>query len=169
MLLRLFAPLLSFTAEEAWEHFTGDDTDSVFLHALYVLPTVPDAPALESRWTRVREVRADVQKELEALRVKGEIGSSLAAEVEIRASGDRYEALAALGNDLRFALITSQAEVMHVPDAPAEGVSVRASSQDKCPRCWHYRADVGADAAHPDLCGRCVSNLYGAGETRIHA
>ena len=169
MLLRLFAPLLSFTAEEAWEHFTGDDTDSVFLHTFYVLPTVPDAPALESRWTRVREVRAEVQKELEALRVKGEIGSSLAAEVEIRASGDRYEALAALGNDLRFALITSQAEVVHVPDAAAEGVSVRASSQDKCPRCWHYRSDVGADAAHPDLCGRCVSNLYGAGEVRIHA
>ena len=168
-LLRLFAPILSFTAEEAWEHFGGDDTDSVFLHPLYVLPEVAGADVLERRWALVREVRSEVQKELERLRVAGEIGSSLAAEVEIRASGDRYEALSALGNDLRFVLITSGAEVVHVPEAAAEGVTVRASGHDKCPRCWHYRADIGRDAAHPDLCGRCVSNLYGAGEPRTHA
>jgi isoleucyl-tRNA synthetase len=169
MLLRLLAPVLSFTAEEAWEHFTGDDTDSVFLHTLYVLPQVPDAAALEARWAKVREVRAQVQKELESLRARGEIGASLAAEVEVRATGDRYEALGALGNDLRFVLITSAAEVVHVPDAAREGVTVRASGHDKCPRCWHYRADVGSDPAHPDLCGRCVSNLYGEGEPRVHA
>ncbi len=168
-LLRLFAPILSFTAEEAWEHFAGDDTDSVFLHPLYVLPEVAGSDVLERRWALVREVRSEVQKELERLRVAGEIGSSLAAEVEIRASGDRYEALSALGNDLRFVLITSGAEVVHVPEAAAEGVTVRASGHDKCPRCWHYRADIGRDAAHPDLCGRCVSNLYGAGEPRTHA
>jgi isoleucyl-tRNA synthetase len=168
-LLRLFAPLLSFTAEEAWEHFTGDDQDSVFLHPLCVLPEVPGADGLERRWALVREVRAEAQKELERLRVAGEIGSSLAAEVEIRASGDRYEALSALGNDLRFVLITSAAEIVHVPDAAAQGVAVRSSGHDKCPRCWHYRADIGRDTAHPELCGRCVSNLYGAGEARVHA
>jgi isoleucyl-tRNA synthetase len=168
-LLRLFAPILSFTAEEAWEHFTGNDEDSVFLHPLYVLPQVPDFEILERRWTLVREVRSNVQKELERVRVAGEIGSSLAAEVEIRASGDRYEALAALGNDLRFVLITSGAETVHVPDPQSESVSVRASTHDKCPRCWHYRADVGADAEHPELCGRCVSNLYGRGEVRVRA
>jgi isoleucyl-tRNA synthetase len=168
-LLRLFAPMLSFTAEEGWEHFGRDDTDSVFLHPLYVLPQAAGAAALERRWDAVREVRGAVQRELEQLRVKGEIGSSLAAEVEVRASGDRYEALAALGNDLRFVLITSQAEVVRVPEEASEGVSVRASGHDKCPRCWHYRADVGDDAAHPELCGRCVANLYGAGEARIHA
>jgi isoleucyl-tRNA synthetase len=168
-LLRLFAPILSFTAEEAWEHFNGDDQDSVFLHPLYVLPSVPDADALERRWALVREVRAEVQKELERVRVAGEIGSSLAAEVEIRASGDRHEALSALANDLRFVLITSAAEVVHVADVAGEGVAVQASGHDKCPRCWHYRADIGCDAAHADLCGRCVSNLYGEGEARIHA
>jgi isoleucyl-tRNA synthetase len=168
-LLRLFAPMLSFTAEEGWEHFGRDDTDSVFLHPLYVLPQAAGAAALERRWDAVREVRGAVQRELEQLRVKGEIGSSLAAEVEVRASGDRYEALAALGNDLRFVLITSQAEVVRVPEEASEGVSVRASGHDKCPRCWHYRADVGDDTAHPELCGRCVANLYGAGEARIHA
>jgi isoleucyl-tRNA synthetase len=161
--------MLSFTAEEAWEHFGRDDTDSVFLHPLYVLPQAADAAALERRWAAVREVRGAVQRELEQLRVKGEIGSSLAAEVEVRVGGDRYEALAALGNDLRFVLITSQAEVVRVPEEASEGVSVRASGHDKCPRCWHYRADVGDDTAHPELCGRCVANLYGAGEVRIHA
>jgi isoleucyl-tRNA synthetase len=168
-LLRLFAPVLSFTADEAWEHFTGDDTDSVFLHPLYVLPTVPDAAVLETRWARVREVRSEVQKELEALRVRGEIGSSLAAEVEIAASGDRYDALASLSDDLRFVLITSQARVVRVSSAHEEAIRVQPSNAAKCPRCWHYRADVGADTSHPEICGRCAANLYGQGESRAYA
>ena len=92
-LLRLFAPVLSFTAEEAWSHFSKNPHDSVFLHALYELPAVPNAQQLKARWALVREARSEVQKELEALRVKGEIGSSLAAAVEISAAGDRYDAL----------------------------------------------------------------------------
>jgi isoleucyl-tRNA synthetase len=168
-LLRLFAPILSFTADEAWEHFTGNDADSVFLHPLYMLPDVPEAELLEQRWALVRAVRSEVQKELEQLRVAGEIGSSLAAEVELRVTGDRYEALSALGNDLRLVLITSSAEARHVPESEAQGVWVKASGHEKCPRCWHYRADVGAAPEHPDLCGRCVSNLYGEGEVRRHA
>jgi isoleucyl-tRNA synthetase len=168
-LLRLFAPILSFTAEEAWEHFTRNDQDSVFLHPLYVLPEVAETEALEHRWGLIREARSEVQKELERVRVAGEIGSSLAAEVEIVTSGDRYEALSALGNDLRFVLITSAAEVRHVPDAGRHAIGVRASSHDKCPRCWHYRADIGTHPEHPELCGRCVSNLFGSGEPRTHA
>jgi len=168
-LLRLFAPILSFTAEEAWGHFVRDERDSVFLHTACVLPEVGGGEILHKRWTSVREVRANVQKELEQLRVKGEIGSSLAAEVEVLASGDRYQALAALRDDLRFVLITSQAQVVQVGSEAEEMVKVRASRHAKCPRCWHYRADVGTDSTHPDLCGRCVANLHGAGEPRIHA
>jgi isoleucyl-tRNA synthetase len=168
-LLRLFAPVLSFTAEEAWALFGRDERDSVFLHTACVLPDVSGGETLAKRWSLVREVRAGVQKELELLRVKGDIGSSLAAEVEILASGDRYQALAALQDDLRFVLITSQARVVQVGSEAEEMVKVRASPHAKCPRCWHYRADVGADAAHPELCGRCVANLYGPGEPRTHA
>jgi isoleucyl-tRNA synthetase len=168
-LLRLFAPILSFTAEEAWGLFGHDERDSVFLHTACVLPEVSGAETLQKRWNLVREARAQVQKELELLRVKGDIGSALAAEVEILASGDRYEALAALRDDLRFVLITSQARVVQVGSEAEEMIKVRASTHAKCPRCWHYRADVGSDAAHPDLCGRCVANLYGAGEPRAHA
>ena len=160
---------MSFTAEEAWGLFSRDERDSVFLHTACVLPEVSGGETLDKRWSLVREVRANVQKELELLRVKGDIGSPLAAEVEILASGDRYQALAALGDDLRFVLITSQARVVQVGSEAEEMVKVRASGHAKCPRCWHYRADVGADPAHPELCGRCVANLYGPGEPRTHA
>jgi len=168
-LLRLFAPVLSFTADEAWEHFARIPGDSIFLHDAYALPQVSDAAELTQRWSLVREVRSQVQKELEALRVQGAIGSALAAEVEVRATGDRFRALASLGNDLRFVLITSEAHVSRVESADQERIAVKASAHAKCPRCWHYRADVGVDAAHPELCGRCVANLYGTGEPRSHA
>ena len=168
-LLRLLAPILSFTAEEAWEQFTRDDQDSIFLHTAYVLPDVLDAELLERRWMLVRETRALVQKELEQLRVKGIIGSSLQGEVTVRAGGATYQALAALADDLRFVFITSGVEVV-ADEAQSEAqASVRASEHIKCGRCWHYRADVGVSPQHPELCGRCVSNLFGDGEPRAHA
>ncbi len=167
-LLRLFSPILSFTAEEAWEAYAPGG-DSVFLQVNAALPVFDDASALRERWELIRAARAEVQRELEGLRVKGEIGSSLAAEVDLTACGPTFDALASLGEDLRLVLITSAARV--APGAPESplGVRARASSNPKCPRCWHYRADVGRDAAHPELCARCVSNLHGEGEPRSHA
>jgi isoleucyl-tRNA synthetase len=173
-LLRLLAPVLSFTGEEAWGHFTrraanDPSADSVFFHTAHTLPVVSDAKPLLERWAVVREVRAEVQKELEALRAKGNIGSALAAEVEIHAAAERYRALAELGDDLRFVLITSRAAAQEVADPAQQKIIVRPSADAKCPRCWHYRADIGTDPSHPELCGRCVSNLFGAGEPRTHA
>ncbi|MEO8627902.1 MAG: class I tRNA ligase family protein, partial [Betaproteobacteria bacterium] len=165
--IRLFAPILSFTSEEAYEHFVKVSDDSVFLHPYYELPAVAEAMALKQRWSLLREARAEVQKELEALRTKGDIGSSLAAEVDVHASGDRFRALASMGDDLRFVLITSAARATEVADPALHRVDVRPSQNKKCARCWHYRADV--DAQYPELCGRCVANLYGLGEARGHA
>src|SRR5262245_2868447 len=164
-LLRLMAPILSFTAEEAWAVLTGKKDESVFFHTWHVFPAVPDAPALLERWREIRAARAEVQKELERLREAGKIGASLAADVEIGASGPRYDALAALGDELRFVMITSQAAVRNGADA----IVATPSPHRKCERCWHYRADVGADPAHPTICGRCVSNLHGPGEPRRFA
>ena len=110
-----------------------------------------------------------MQKRLEELREQGSIGSSLQAEVEIRAAGSKASLLQSLGDDLRFVLITSQARVTPVADSTAEGIVVTASAGTKCERCWHWRADVGVAVAHPSLCGRCVSNLFGSGEPRTHA
>jgi isoleucyl-tRNA synthetase len=168
-LLRLMAPILSFTAEEAWRVFAGKPGDSVFFHTWHAFPPVDAAATLLARWSAIRAVKADVQKELEALRVAGRIGSSLAAEVEVRAAGERFDVLAALGEDLRFALLTSGAKVARAAADAEQAVVAMPSAHAKCERCWHYRADVGAHAAHPALCGRCVSNLDGAGETRRFA
>src|SRR4051812_3404340 len=168
-LLRLFAPVLSFTADEAWEHFLRTPEDSVFLHAAYAPPQIEGVGELTRRWGLVRDLRSEVQKELEALRVQGAIGSALAAEVEVRAAGERYSALASLGNDLRFVFITSAAQVVRAESLEREHIAAKASAHAKCPRCWHYRADVGASAEHPELCGRCIANLFGAGEPRSHA
>jgi isoleucyl-tRNA synthetase len=165
-LLKLLAPILSFTAEEAWRVVHPDDP-TIFVHVFaQSLPVVHDADALARKWQRILAVRAAVQKELEAVRQTGAIGAPLQAEVDIVAPADDAAALASLEDDLRFVTITSAARVL---PGEALAVTVRPSVNPKCERCWHWRADVGADRAHPTLCGRCVANLLGAGEVRRHA
>ena len=105
-------------------------------------------------------------KQLEDLRVSGAIGSSLQAEVEIRASGEAYALLQSLGDDLKFVLITSAATLIQADNAEVVDIQVQASSHQKCERCWHYRADVSSHAEHAGLCSRCVTNLFGSGEQR---
>jgi isoleucyl-tRNA synthetase len=168
-LLKLMAPILSFTAEEAWKiAHPGDATIFVSVWKDSI-PAIVDAPALIAKWQRVIEVRSEVQKRLEVLREQGAIGSSLQAEATVGASGDRYEALASLGDDLRFVFITSAARVERAGDGSAFTVHAQPLTHAKCQRCWHYRADVGSDPAHPAICARCVANLYGKGEARRYA
>ncbi len=168
-LIRLIAPVLTFTAEEIWQVLTKNPEDSVMLATWHALPEQAEESVLATRWQQIREVRAEVSKVLEELRVAGKIGSSLQAEVEIRASGAKHDLLAALGNDLRLVLICSKATVVKADDAASEGVTAVPSPHAKCPRCWHWREDVGVNAEHPELCGRCDANLHGAGEPRTHA
>jgi len=157
-LVRLMAPILSFTAEELWQYLTGKKDDSVFFHTLYQLPAVVDGEGLLAKWKRLRELRDPVRKEIEALRTKDKVGASLQAEVDLRASEKDYELLASLEDELKFLLITSAARV-HRGEA---GVKVEPSRHRKCDRCWHYTADVDEEG----LCARCRSNLRGPGETR---
>ncbi len=168
-LTRLLAPVLSFTGEEVWAVLTGKTDDSVFLHTWYEHALPKDAASLRAKWRALREIKTEVAKQLEEVRVSGSIGSSLQAELEIHASGAKQVLLQGLDDDLRFVLITSQAKVVAVADPAHEKIVVTPSTAAKCERCWHYRADVGADPAHPGLCGRCHSNLFGAGEVRSHA
>ncbi len=170
-LLRLMAPVLSFTVEEAWAIFADKDTyqssgETIFTQTFYALPDIGDADLLLAKYEQLQTIRAEVLKQLEEVRVSGAIGSSLQAEVEIHASGDKLALLQSLGEDLKFVLITSAATVVPAATAAAEKVMVRASGHKKCERCWHYRADVGSHADHPGLCGRCTSNLFGSGEHR---
>ena len=99
----------------------------------------------------------------------GGIGSSLQAEVDIAAGGDDLALLRSLGDDLRFVMITSQAVALESSEAAPPTVRVRPSQHDKCERCWHWRSDVNHDPARPGLCGRCATNLFGAGEPRQFA
>jgi len=162
-LLRLMAPVLSFTADEAWPIFTRNPKDSVLLHTWHAFPDT--GSDLCERWDQIRAVRSEVQKEIETLRAAGKIGSSLQAEVEVHATGDRFELLRSLDDDLRFVFITSQARVAQA----ADDIIIHPSPHRKCERCWHYRADVGNDPAHADICSRCTQNLFGPGERRIYA
>jgi isoleucyl-tRNA synthetase len=173
-LLRVMAPILSFTVEEAWTVFAGakafaDSDETIFTQTLWTFPEQLDSAALLAKYAALRDVRAAVTKELEEVRASGAIGSSLQAELAIKAAGDKYKLLASLDDDLKFVFITSQASVVEVAGEADEAVVVTASTADKCERCWHYRPDVGHNHEHSGLCGRCVSNLFGSGEARRFA
>ena len=146
---------------------------------------MPDE-ALLTKWNRIRELRDIVNKDIEALRANGKVGSSLQATIQIYASGSDFEILKSLGSDLKFVLITSEASVdgangvlspsqtaaqlgLQVEQGDSLQIFVRPSEKMKCERCWHYQDDVGSDVTHPTICGRCISNLYGAGESRQFA
>jgi lipoprotein signal peptidase len=164
-MLRWMAPFLSFTAEEAWKVFAPSGSPSIFVETYSDVAAWRD-PALLARWSRLREIRDAVNKEIEALRAEGRNGSSLQAEIAIRAQATDLALLALARRDLKFVLITSGATAAA---GPALTIEVTPSDGAKCERCWHWRHDIGKDPAHPTLCGRCTSNLYGAGEPRAIA
>jgi isoleucyl-tRNA synthetase len=170
MVLRLMAPILSFTAEEAWAVLHPGKDESIFFHTWKdILPPQEGEKELLARWARIRELRGTVVKALEESRVAGQIGSSLQAEVLLGAAGDDLQLLRSLGDDLKFVLITSQAAVRELPGGGELAVEVKPSAHVKCERCWHWREDVGVEPRHATICGRCVQNLDGPGEVRRHA
>jgi isoleucyl-tRNA synthetase len=163
-MLRWMAPFLSFTAEEAWPILAPGKSVSIFTETFSKFDA-PDA-ALLAKWQRIRAIRDEVNKAIEAVRTAGAVGSSLQANVTVAANAEDRALLASLGDDLKFVFITSVANVI---EGDALAVAVEPSTAKKCERCWHWRDDVGDDAKHPALCGRCTSNLYGAGEVRAIA
>ncbi|MDG1389379.1 MAG: isoleucine--tRNA ligase [Halioglobus sp.] len=179
-LVRWIAPILSYTAEEIWENLPGEHSDSVFLEQWYegLQPIAEDASMGRGYWQQLMAVRDAVNKEMEAKRAAGELRGSLDAEVTLFASGELKQQLEALGDELRFVLITSGARVLPSSEAPessaqteVEGLklAIAVSEAEKCERCWHRSADIGEFAAHPTLCGRCVQNVDGDGEQRSFA
>ena len=174
-MVRWLAPILSFTAEEAWRQLPGAHADSVFHTTWHELPAIP-AAAID--WNALIALRTDVTRELEKLRDQGAIGAPLDARVDVYCAPQEYARFAALGPELRFLFITSEAAVHETATAPAAAVpasntgranvaiTVSATPDPKCVRCWQRRPDVGQDARHPQLCLRCVSNVEGPGEER---
>ncbi|NMQ07163.1 isoleucine--tRNA ligase [Candidatus Accumulibacter phosphatis] len=165
-LTKTMAPILCFTAEEIWQLQTGDREQSVMLHTWQPLPAPASEGELLEKWQKIRAYRAEVMRALEELRIAGSIGSPLQAEVSLYCDGEKHEILSSLGDDLRFVLICSQTRVIR--DAN-DRLLCAPLTHAKCERCWHLRPDVGVHPDHPGLCGRCIENLYGEGETRAFA
>ncbi|WP_367155088.1 isoleucine--tRNA ligase [Methylomonas sp. HYX-M1] len=179
-LVRWLAPITSYTADEIWHFIPGQRSESVFLETWYqgLFPLTANAEISRDTWDKVMTVRAVVAKELEALRKDGKIGASLNAEVELYCDESYADELNKLGKELHFVFITSNAGVSAMQFCPDDAVStdiegiklkVSVSEHPKCVRCWHQRYDVGEHAEHPELCGRCVENVAGAGEARHYA
>jgi isoleucyl-tRNA synthetase len=177
-MVRWLAPILSFTADEIWQSMPGERSESVFLEQWYtdLFPLDPDDRFDREFWQRVIAVRESVGKAMESFRAEG--NSSLDADVNIYCDHELKAMLDKLGDELRFVLITSEARVYGVEEKPADAVmdeesaiavQVTASAHEKCVRCWHHREDVGSNAEHPQICGRCVENVVGDGEIRHYA
>ena len=184
--VRWVAPILSFTAEEIWKNLPGDREPSVFFSTWYALPEkLQDDDDVTGRfglnyWAEVLSVRDLVSKELEKVRVAGDIGAPLDAGIDLYCDDEWLEKLSRVEDELRFLLITSYARVYPLSEKPADlneldigeakiAVKVNALTYEKCVRCWHHRDDVGVHTEHPELCGRCVDNVIGDGEQRHYA
>ncbi|MCX7104638.1 MAG: isoleucine--tRNA ligase [Methylococcales bacterium] len=179
-LTRWLAPIISYTADEIWQFIPGERNESVFLETWYEGLVKLDDNAVMNRdfWQKIMTVRAAVSKELEKSRAKGDIGSSLNAEIELYCNPELFDTLNQLSGELHFIFITSNASVIADQFAPddviqteLEGVKLKVivSEYKKCVRCWHQRYDVGEHEAHPELCGRCEENVEGKGESRLYA
>ncbi len=164
-LLKLMAPVLSFTAEEAWNILLGTALKThsaigrvtIFTECFHVMPAISGSETLHQRWTRLREIRALVMRKLEDLRSAGSIGSSLQGEVDLKANGEDLTLLQSVAEQLSFIFIVSRVSV-HA-GAGELAIEINPSAHEKCERCWHWREDIGQDPAHPHICGRCVTSL----------
>lgn len=179
-LVRWCAPILSFTAHEIWQEIPQAGAESVFLTEWYqglaTLPEDDSQPMLtRAYWQQVMAVKTAVNKEIEEARTRKEVGSGLSAEVTLYVVPELKARLALLSDELRFVLITSSATLSdqngegQATDVVGLNVKVTPSTYTKCVRCWHYRADVGSHADHPEVCARCVENVAGQGEIRHFA
>ena len=179
ILVRLIAPILSFTADEIWGFVPGKREDSVFLSLFDEgLPLLsPQSEFSDDFWRQLMAVKTAVNKELEKQRAEKKVGAALSAEVTLYCDDALTRTLNRLDNELRFVLIVSAATVRPLAEASDAAetelaglrVKVSPSAYTKCVRCWHHRADVGTHVSHPEICGRCVDNIEGEGEQRLYA
>ncbi|QBB70892.1 isoleucine--tRNA ligase [Pseudolysobacter antarcticus] len=180
-MVRWLAPILSFTAEEIWQHMPGERGESVLFETWYDGLAVVEAKD-SAYWSDLLVIRAAVARVLEGMRNEGKIGAALQADVTLysdSATRLRYTPVAA---ELRFFFITSGLNFADISSKPADAIKVdmsqagtpeaevwisaQASSATKCIRCWHYVADVSSNAEHPEICARCIQNVAGSGEIR---
>jgi isoleucyl-tRNA synthetase len=176
-MVRWLAPILSFTAEEAWSYLPGAPNESVFFNLWHQFP--PGAERVSAiDWPAMIALKADVARELERLRTLGSLGSSMEADVTVFVPDTLAAQFEAMHDELRFLLITGEAKVANVSALPGTAVratqeemwiEVKPSTSPKCVRCYQLRPDVGSNPQHPEICARCVVNVEGPGEERRFA
>jgi len=178
-LVRCLTPILSFTAEEIWGHMDGEREASVLMTTRYTkFDDCPSDTDGDEFWQTIVNVRNEVSKQIEAVRVAGDIGAGLDARVSLFADDELLSVLNRIADELRFVLITSDVQIMGLDQAGDNSVQteisglkvlVEAMSEEKCVRCWHRRPELGSISEHPELCSRCVLNVDGEGEQRLYA
>lgn len=179
-LVRWMAPVMSFTADEIWNELPGERAKFVLTEEWYTNLFGLDSaqPLNDDYWAELLAVRGEVNKVLEQARADKQLRGSLEAAVTLYADKVLAEKLNALGNELRFVLLTSQVKVADINEAPESAIAsdmaglkiaFNKAEGEKCPRCWHYATDIGQVAEHAELCGRCVTNVAGNGEERKFA
>ncbi len=178
-LIRWMAPIMTYTADEIWKLIGNEE--NILFEQWYNIPQVAEnSQWTDKKWDAIREIRHANTKLLEQLRIAGEIGSSLDADVTIYVDGDKFNQLKDINDELRFVLITSAAKLLPISEKPEEAIEceleegsvfivAQVAKGEKCIRCWHIREDVGSNATHPELCGRCIINVDGDGEQRDYA
>ena len=166
-LMRIMAPVLSFTAYEVWEIMEKEAKSNIFSDAWYIFPDHGLTEKKLSDWNNIVKIRSIANKKIEELREKGEVGSSLQAELEIKATDEIYDSLMSFEDELKFIFIASKVSVIN--SSGSLEIIVNKSAHKKCERCWHYSEDVGFNKSYIDICERCISNLSGSGERRVHA
>lgn len=191
-LIRWITPILSFTAQEAWEVLNSKDDTSdsyVFIQQWYEFPALELSAISSDDWHNIMRAKDVVNKHIEMARENKVLNANLAADATLYADGAMFDSLAKLRDELRFVLITSNATLKPISEAPATNqkadeainsdqsaeavadlkVTIDAAEGTKCVRCWHIRNDIGTDSEHPELCARCVTNVVGSGEVRHYA
>jgi isoleucyl-tRNA synthetase len=172
-LVRLLAPIMSFTAEEVWDYLPKSAGRGESVH-LALFPSAEDilgqaqsanssvgAEASSQDWTTLRSVRDEVLKALEEARNSKLIGTGLEAQVTVTAPDPVYSVLARHGGDLRYLFIVSAVHLVQASGNGTGGVHVEVKKADglKCERCWNYSIHVGEDKTYPTVCERCSAVL----------
>ncbi|CUT16930.1 MULTISPECIES: isoleucine--tRNA ligase [Candidatus Ichthyocystis] len=168
-LLSVCAPIICFTADEAWQYLNNDDSDYVLLHGWCDVPSVPDADVLRMRWDMVRDIRAEIMRALEVVRERDKLGSSWESSVVITAGGYSYDQLLLIGNDLRFVLMVASVKIFQSEVDGISNIEVESAVGEKCIRCWHVCEEVNVSEEFPGICERCLGNIKGKEEGRSYA
>lgn len=165
ILVRLIAPILSFTAEEIWQTHPSlkDQSESIFLDRYGYKDISIEGSITSEDWSRIFEIKDLVNQSIEKMRSENSIKGSLDSIVNLNLKEDDYNLLNKIGDELHFIFISSDAKIKKADNF---SIDISVSEDPKCSRCWHRCSSVGTIEGHEEACSRCVENIENDGELR---